>query len=484
MDKITGVTIIGDVYLNAGLGIALRGMVDAMKYSNIPLSYYPVHHPYAPRIKEKEMHSLEQGLLYPINLSGLNMHEFSQIQASEKLKIAAKNKYAIANWVWELPAVPEQYHTNFEYFDEIWTPSAFAKAAFATVTATPITVVPHVIEFQVNTAYNRKYFQLPENAFIFFFSFDAASSVTRKNPWAVIRAYEEAFPLHEPTRPILALKVSQLNHHPETRQKLILEMRRLKGILIEDTLSRQEMLGLLNSIDCYVSLHRAEGFGLGLAEAMYLGKPVIGTGYSGNMDFMNNANSYIADYSLKTIKSSDFESEQHLLNIYEPGSLWAEPSVDHAVELMKRVFYDANDRVKKAQNAQADIRKKLSLEAISNVISERLQVIQQLVGAGEFNKQIYRNKEAIIKNALLSLEQIQTKQKDVIEQLEYLQWRQDTFAFSKLPIAGRLIKGIVRLLLSRKIDVRQRDVDRYTYQEIAGMQEILSHFIQIHQFDD
>ncbi len=484
MDKITGVNIIGDLYLNAGLGIALRGMIDAMKYRDIPLSYYPVHHPYALKIKETEMHPLEQGLLYPINLTGLNMQEFSQLQASEKLKIAAKNKYAIANWVWELPVIPDQYHTNFEYFDEIWTPSAFAKEAFATVTQAPITVVPHVIEFQTDTIYNRKYFRLPENAFIFFFSFDAASSVTRKNPWAIMKAYEEAFPLHEPIRPLLALKVNQLSHHPETRQKLILEMRRLKGILIEDTLSRNEMLGLLNSIDCYVSLHRAEGFGLGLAEAMYLGKPVIGTGYSGNIDFMNNANSYLVDYSLKTIKSSDFEDEPHLRNIYTPGSLWAEPSVDHAVELMKRVFYDANDRIKKAQNAQADIRKNLSLEAVSAVIGERLQAIQQLVGAGAFNKQIYRNKEAIIRNALLGLEHIQTKQKDVIEQLEYLQWRQDTFAFSKLPLAGRFVKGIVRLLLSRKIDVRQREVDRYTYQEMAGLQEILSHFIQIHQFDD
>ena len=119
------------------------------------------------------------------------------------------------------------------------------------------------------------------------------------------------------------------------------------------------------SCDCYVSLHRAEGFGLTMAEAMAIGKPVIGTGYSGNVDFMTSENSYLVDYTIGRV-GPDCE-------IYPPEGEWADPSVEHAAQLMRRVLSEPAEAAAKGQRARADVERQLSPAATGQSMRKRLE---------------------------------------------------------------------------------------------------------------
>src|SRR5258708_8695952 len=129
-------------------------------------------------------------------------------------------------------------------------------------------------------------------------------------------------------------------------------------------ISRQEMTGLVASFDSFVSLHRSEGFGIGMAQAMYLGKPVIATGYSGNMDFMNHHNSYLVRYRLAELEQD--------YGPYEKGNVWADPDLEHAAELMRLVFGDRESARSVARQAEADIKKQMTVEIAGARMKARL----------------------------------------------------------------------------------------------------------------
>jgi glycosyltransferase involved in cell wall biosynthesis len=127
------------------------------------------------------------------------------------------------------------------------------------------------------------------------------------------------------------------------------------------------MNALFASADCYVSLHRAEGVGLGMAEAMFLGKPVIGTNYSGNLDFMNAENSLLVDYCMTELSEG--------VATYERGSRWAEPSIEHAAELMRFVYEHQDEAKAIGSRASDSVRATLSPELTAKQILQRLHQI-------------------------------------------------------------------------------------------------------------
>ena len=134
-------------------------------------------------------------------------------------------------------------------------------------------------------------------------------------------------------------------------------------------------IALLASCDAYVSLHRAEGFGMGLAEAMALGKPVIATGYSGNMDFMTVNNSYPVRYDLRTITEDDHALQPVCTQLYAPGGTWAEPDLDHAAAQMRRVVENPAEAAQVSRRARADIHALYSRAAVGALIRERLDTL-------------------------------------------------------------------------------------------------------------
>jgi glycosyltransferase involved in cell wall biosynthesis len=139
--------------------------------------------------------------------------------------------------------------------------------------------------------------------------------------------------------------------------------------VIDRSLSTSELNGLMAGCDCYVSLHRAEGFGLTIAEAMAIGKPAIATGYSGNVDFMNSANSYLVDFTMGRVGPE--------CEIYPPEGEWAEPSIEHAAALMRLVFERPDEARAKGEQAAADVARRLSPEAAGRRMRARLE---QLAG--------------------------------------------------------------------------------------------------------
>ena len=273
--------------------------------------------------------------------------------------------YRIAYWAWELEAVPDQWVQAAELVDEIWAPTRFVADAMRAHMSKPVYhMLPGVEVGPVETV-TRASVGVPEDHFVFLFMFDLHSQVHRKNPAALFRAFQTAF--RDSDRVTLLLKTSGGDIHSGDLAELREAVRGPNVILLDRLMTRAQAYGLIAMADCFVSLHRAEGFGLGLAEAMLLGKPVIATGYSGNLDFMNAENSGLVDYEMTQIAEDR--------PIYTRGNFWAEPSVAHAARLMREI-YDQPDRAReRALRAQPSVRELLSLDAAGQRMRARLQEI-------------------------------------------------------------------------------------------------------------
>lgn len=193
--------------------------------------------------------------------------------------------------------------------------------------------------------------------------FDAHSIVERKNPGAVIQAFKRAFPAEPDAR--LVLKVTHADR--ALLDRLRSEAADARVLVVDRVFDREEVNSLLALSDCYVSLHRSEGFGLTLAEAMALGKPVIATAHSANLDFMGVSNSLLVRYRMVRLEQ-DYPP-------YPRGSAWADPDVDHAAELMRTVYGDPDRGRKLGARAREDVMAYLSPAAAGARMVERLSLI-------------------------------------------------------------------------------------------------------------
>ncbi len=190
--------------------------------------------------------------------------------------------------------------------DEIWVASTFVRDAFRGIARKPVTIVPPAVEVGSPSGFDATRFRIRPDAVVYFFNFDALSTAARKNPWGVIDAFSRAFTPEERDQQVqLVIKVHNLERAPAMAEPLRDAVSSVDGILVNAELPRSDMDGLLDRTDVYVSLHRSEGFGLGLAEAMYLGKPVIATAYSGNMDFTRPGDSCLVGYSMQRVTEGD-----------------------------------------------------------------------------------------------------------------------------------------------------------------------------------
>ncbi len=276
-----------------------------------------------------------------------------------------ENIYRIAYWNWELEAVPDEWVEAAELVDEIWSPTKFVAQAMRSRMPRPVYHMLPGVEVGPIETVPRASLNIPENHLVFLFMFDLHSQIHRKNPIAVFRAFRDAF--RGDDRATLLIKTSGGDIH-STDLALLREIIRGNNVLLLDELmTRERAYGLIAMSDCFVSLHRSEGFGLGLAEAMLLGKPVIATGYSGNLDFMNRENSLLVDYEMVAIEEDR--------PIYTRGNLWAEPSIEHAAAYMRDVYERPDEARARARRAQPEIQRLLSLEAAGKRMRARLQEI-------------------------------------------------------------------------------------------------------------
>jgi glycosyltransferase involved in cell wall biosynthesis len=372
------VTVIGDFAATTGLVEAGRGLVQAVLSAGIAVDVTDYDSP-APKSairKLRQLDELPRGRRHGIELWIVNVNEFVHIDDSMLRPPGEARRYVIGVWAWEAPSLPHWSRRQIERVDEIWVPSRFVHHAFRATTNKPITVWRHVVDTPIPSRFERSDYGLPDEAVLFFFNFDANSSDGRKNPWGVIRAFECAFTEQERRGKVrLVLKTQNLDTNGELRSALEERVDVVNGILIDGELSRDRMNGLFGAVDVYASLHRAEGFGLGLAEAMLLAKPVIATAYSGNMDYTTRTNSCLVGYKLRPVEESDHRLSHYGHVVYEPGLMWAEPDMTQAARWMRYLYDNPDERTRIGRAGSVTVRNQFSPRAIQHLIADRLRDI-------------------------------------------------------------------------------------------------------------
>jgi len=358
-----GVNVTGHARSEKGMGEVLRSMVRGLEAAAIPHAVVDLEDQGSAN-RDRTLVGLQRENPYPVNLIHLNADGLPGVVQVLGAPFF-RGRHNIGYWLWEQPEFPEKYHPGFAYLDEVWVASDYCLEALARVSPIPVVKVPPPLpeEGLRTRGVGRGYFGLDERQRVFLFMFDAHSIVERKNPRGLIRAFKRAFPDDPDAR--LVLKVV---HAPRALlDGLADEAGDPRVVIIDRLLERDEVNSLLELSDCYVSLHRSEGFGLTLAEAMALGKPVIATGYSANLDFMNVGNSLLVRHQVVTLDRDHAP--------YPRGSTWAEPDLEHAAELMRAVAADPERARLLGQRARADVMAYLSPAAAGARIAGRLALV-------------------------------------------------------------------------------------------------------------
>jgi len=277
-------------------------------------------------------------------------------------------RYNIGCWFWELERFPERWHGAIDLVDEIWVTSPFVRDAIAACTPKPVHIVPVALGVDLPRSYSRDEFGLAEGVFTCLFSFDFNSYVTRKNAEGAIAAFRRAF---ADGRGDVRLVIKTINgeRHPDALRRLVEAAGGDARIEVRDgILDRIGMWALQACCDCYISLHRSEGLGLGMAECMLLGKPVVATAYSGNLAFMDADNSCLVEYSLVPVKEGEYPAWR--------GQYWAEPDIEQAAAHLRRLADDRAYARQIGEKAKASVSQRLSAAASLAAITARLAAIR------------------------------------------------------------------------------------------------------------
>jgi glycosyltransferase involved in cell wall biosynthesis len=279
------------------------------------------------------------------------------------------DRYNIGLWSWELPSFPEKWNDRFAYFDEVWTPTAFIASAVAPVAPLPVITLPPQLTTALHGDRNagRQRLGVADGEYVFTFIFNFHSRVQRKNPLAAIDAFSAAFSGGEPARLVIKCVNADFDSDHFRLMQQRAEGRRIS--FHDGHWSAQEMSDLMEASDCYVSLHRAEGLALTITDAMASAKPVIATGWSGNMEFMNVRNSFPVRYEPVRLQ----EDVVH----YQKGEVWAEPSISHAATLMREVFSCQAEARERGRAAQDDLARSHSIEVAGKAIAARLEIVSR-----------------------------------------------------------------------------------------------------------
>jgi 2-polyprenyl-3-methyl-5-hydroxy-6-metoxy-1,4-benzoquinol methylase/glycosyltransferase involved in cell wall biosynthesis len=361
-----GVNVSGNITSEKGVGEAVRSQIRSLAAVDTPIALNNYTDDSAANL-DVEYTEFSEGNPFAVNLIHLNADSLKYF-VEGRPQSYFNDRYNIGFWAWETPVFPKEWQDRFQFLNEIWVGSDFVMNAISDASPIPVVKMPLAIRDRMSeNALPRSHFGIPKSAFTFLFLFDFLSVPQRKNPFGMVKAFRNAFGKRDDV--LLVLKCSHSEHHPKEMSELKRDCRGANIRIIDALLSRKEVTSLLKTADCYVSLHRSEGFGLTMAEAMSFEKPVIATGFSGNMEFMNSANSHPVKYKLTEIDRD-----------YGPyrGGFWAEPDLDHAAELMRHVFKDRAAARELGRNARRDILKTLSEERTGIRMRDRLNTLAEL----------------------------------------------------------------------------------------------------------
>lgn len=364
-----GLNIAGFLTADLGVGESARCMVRAADAAAIAAALVPLRLncknrlgdlTYQARLQDKNPHDVNVVHVDPPASRDLDHHHGPGFRAG---------KYNIAYFAWELPEFPDAWVPSFDYYDEVWCPSDFTTAAIALKSPLPVLTMPHAIAFArpaATLAELRAKFALPRDEFLFLTLFDLNSYSARKNPRAVIEAFRQSGLAGKGAA--LVVKVQNVAGNEADFSALQASVRDLPGTtLLTDTLPRADIYALEAACDCFVSLHRSEGYGLAVAECMFLGKPVISTDWSATAEYVDATNGCPVRAKLVTLEQNH--------GPYVKGSTWAEPDPAHAAEHMRRLFGDRALAAKLGAAARQTIETRFAPAVVGARYRRRLEAI-------------------------------------------------------------------------------------------------------------
>lgn len=361
-----GLNLTGWFRADLGLGESVRCMARAAQADGLPLALVDLKLPcknplsddtFSARLQPDNPHPVNVIHIDPPGMRDLDHHQGAGFR---------RGKYNIGYWAWELPEFPDAWIDCADYCDEIWAPSRFAAEAIGRKVPVPVLTMPHAVAFPRPEGDFRRKFGLPADRFLFLFLYDLNSYSERKNPAAVIESFRRSGLADHGAA--LAIKVHNVPGNPADFERLRAVAATLPGtVLITRTLTRQEVYELESACDCFVSLHRSEGFGLAVAECMYLGKPVISTDWSGTAEFVHAGNGCPVRCTAVTLDRNH--------GPYAKGQTWAEPDIAHAAEWMQRLHRDRTLGRTLGAAARATIERDFSPAAVGALYRRRLEVI-------------------------------------------------------------------------------------------------------------
>jgi glycosyltransferase involved in cell wall biosynthesis/GT2 family glycosyltransferase len=361
-----GVNLVAYIRAEMGLGTAARGTAHALEAARVPFNILNFEHSNPALHRDKFwQHKEVASSSYDFTLSVINPDNLLNARTRLHNK-AVTDRYRIGYWFWELPQIPDSWDSSFSLVDEVWVGSRFIQDAISARSPLPLFRVPVAIRLGPTDGFSRESFGLPSNQFLFLSMSDAHSHLARKNPVGAIRAFKKAFGGENNAG--LVLKVNNIDSAGADGEVVKVIREEIAGqaniYLLDSDMTRAQIDALLGITDCFLSLHRSEGFGLGPAEAMSLGKPAILTNWSGNTDYMTPENSIGIGYQLIPV-GKDYGP-------YHASQLWADPDLEQAAYWMKRLSEDRELGRRIGSQGQETISKHFSPEAVGRIIQDRL----------------------------------------------------------------------------------------------------------------
>lgn len=363
-----GVNFFGSSETSDGIGRAAALNIHCLKATNKPMETFVLSRPVALQTGRNTVidDALVSNLKHKINIFQFSArwvpHYFSRLSDG-----ALDGFYNIGYWFCEVPQIPDEWARQLEFFDEIWTASSFCQAAFSRAANIPVIRIPLWIEPQEQSArIKARESVFCSEPFTFLTIFNAYSDAERKNALFTIRAFLEAHGTNPAVR--LIVKVSNLEHDPILSEKLAYIRSAYTNIeVIDGYVEDRVVRALYDRADAYVSLHRAEGFGLTISDAMARGIPVITTGYSGNMEFCDSYDTRLVGYALRTVGHERLR--------YRKSDVWAEPDLDDAICAFKELVSEHPKWIQRADRARNRIAEHFSASSVADMMNERIDLI-------------------------------------------------------------------------------------------------------------
>jgi glycosyltransferase involved in cell wall biosynthesis len=360
-----GVNVAGFFTAELGVGEAARLLIAGLDARGIPA--LPIQGRLIPPSRQEAefAYSGPDDAAYPINIVCIN-GDGIPVFAREAGRSFFEGRHTIALWWWEVGEPPAQWSEAYEFIDEVWVASQHIYEAIAPTSPVPVVKVTLPVIAPRVARRTRSELGLPADGFLFLYLHDYHSVEARKNPLAPIDAFQRAFPAGSGTK--LVIKSVNAETRPIEHDRVVRAVADHPDItLLDEYVSGSEKNAMLAHCDCYVSLHRSEGFGLTVAEAMLLSKPVIATRYGGTQEFLNEENSYLVDWTPTSVGEGAFP--------YPADGVWAEPDLDQAAALMRQIFAKPAEANAKAALAREQMLARHSPEVAGATMERRLEVI-------------------------------------------------------------------------------------------------------------